>query len=246
MTGRQDRAQSGTRVRAAEGPQIASKQGAAGTRCDRTVASSPAPGIVIGRGRSRPRHQGSSSGLVIRVAARVSWVLDINPRFGTAGLVLAIPIAAYAVFGEPLPGRWFYARLKREREQDRGALLRFYRLTLSIEWAWTAVVGIIVGVAPGLSGASVGLALPGGRHLPQALGFTGALVVSVAVSSVILHQRAVAGKPGSTVPVLLIGGSESRDAPVLRKNGSCLGICSTSAEGHLVDASLARFHRRLR
>jgi len=29
-------------------------------------------------------------------------VLDINPRFGTAGLVLAIPLAAYAVFGEPL------------------------------------------------------------------------------------------------------------------------------------------------
>lgn len=134
------------------------------------------------------------------------WVLDINPRFGTAGLVLAILLAAYAVFGEPLLGRWFYARLKREREQDRGALLRFYRLTLSIEWAWTAVVGIIVGVAPGLSGASVGLALPGGRHLPQALGFTGALVVSVAVSSVILHQRAVAGKsvPGQGAVLALL------------------------------------------
>ncbi len=37
-----------TRVRAAEGPQIASKQGAAGPRCDRTVASSPAPGWATG------------------------------------------------------------------------------------------------------------------------------------------------------------------------------------------------------
>jgi len=133
-------------------------------------------------------------------------VLDINPRFGTAGLVLAIPLAAYAVFGEPLLGRSFYARLKREREQDRGALLRFYRLTLSIEWAWTAVVGIIVVVAPELSGGSVGLALPGGRHLPQAFGFTGAIAVSVAVSSVILHQRAVAGKsiPGQGAVLALL------------------------------------------
>jgi len=133
-------------------------------------------------------------------------VLDIHPRFGTVGLVLAVALALYAVFGEPLLGRWFYARLKRESELDRGALRRFYRLRLSIEWAWTAVAGFIVVVAPGLSAASVGVALPAGRHLPQALRFTGALAVSVAASSVIFRRRASAGKsvPGQDAVLALL------------------------------------------
>ncbi len=60
----------------------------------------------------------------------MSWVLEIHPRFGPVGLALAILLAAYALFVEPILGRWWYARLKREREQDPQALLRVYRLTL--------------------------------------------------------------------------------------------------------------------
>lgn len=136
----------------------------------------------------------------------MSRVLDIHPELGTVGLVLAAPLAAYAVVGEPIVGHRYYARLKRERERDPGALRRFYRLTLRIEWAWTALVAVIVVLAPGLGAASVGVALPGGRLLPVAVGFTTSLAVSVAVSVVILRRLAAAGKavPGqSAVSALL-------------------------------------------
>lgn len=124
-------------------------------------------------------------------------MLEIHPRFGPVGLALAILLAAYALFVEPILGRWWYARLKREREQDPQALLRVYRLTLGIEWAWTAVVALIVVIAPGLNAAAVGVALPGGRYLPAALGFTGYLAVILALSAVVFRRRAAAGK---TVP----------------------------------------------
>ncbi|MGI8428480.1 MAG: hypothetical protein ACR2OB_04055 [Solirubrobacteraceae bacterium] len=45
---------------------------------------------------------------------------------------LAILLAAYALFVEPILGRWWYARLKWEREKDPQALLRVYRLTLLV------------------------------------------------------------------------------------------------------------------
>jgi len=36
----------------------------------------------------------------------VSGVLEIHPRFGQVGLALAILLAAYALFVEPILGRW--------------------------------------------------------------------------------------------------------------------------------------------
>lgn len=124
-------------------------------------------------------------------------MLVIHPRFGTVGLALAILLAAYALLGEPVLGRRWYARLRRERDHDREALLRFYRLTLSIEWSWTALVASVIVIAPGLSPASVGIQLPGGRYLPEALGMTGYVAVIISASSVVLRRRAAAGK---TVP----------------------------------------------
>jgi len=88
------------------------------------------------------------------------------------------------------------------------------------------LVAIIVVVAPGLSAASVGVALPGGRHLAQALGFTGALAVSVAASSVIFRRRASAGKPvpgqGAVLPLLPRTSAERRLAVAVSMTA---GIC---------------------
>ena len=136
----------------------------------------------------------------------MTWVLDVHPHFGTVGLALAVLLAAYALLGEPILGRWSYARLKRERGQDREALLRFYRLTLTIEWAWTALVVILVVIAPGVSAASVGVALPGGSHIPEALGVTAYLAVILAASTVLYRRRAAAGKaiPGQDAVMALL------------------------------------------
>jgi len=134
------------------------------------------------------------------------WVLVIHPRFGTLGLYLALLLAAYALVGEPILGRRWYARLGREREHDGGALLRFYRLTLSIEWSWTALVAIVIVVAPGLTPAAIGIQLPGGRYLPETLALTGYLVVIIAASTVVLRRRSAAGKsvPGQSAVAAML------------------------------------------
>ncbi len=121
-------------------------------------------------------------------------MLHIHPHFGAAGLALAVPLVAYVLFGEPILGRRAYARLKQERERDSGALVRFYRLTMEVQWAWTALVVLILLVSSNVSAASIGLALPVGRYLPQTLGFTAYVVVLLGVSTLALRRRAASGK----------------------------------------------------
>lgn len=127
-------------------------------------------------------------------------MLDIDPQFGVVGMALAVLLAAYAIVGEPILGRRWYERLERERDLDPHALLRVYRLTFAIQWACVALVGAILLIAPRLDPASVGLALPGGDHLLEAVGFTAYVVAIVVVTGLILRRRAAAGKavPGQS------------------------------------------------
>ncbi|WP_067963963.1 CPBP family intramembrane glutamic endopeptidase [Nocardiopsis trehalosi] len=101
------------------------------------------------------------------------------PQFSTPALVLALALLAYAAVGEPLLGRRAFARLERTRDSDPRALLRFYRLSIGIAWAWTAVVVAAVLLAPGLTAAHLGLRAPvaWGPFAGAVIGFVLALLV---------------------------------------------------------------------
>jgi len=184
---------------------------------------------VIGSGRNAGRSEAPGRFQRDRAPApghNLVSILAIHPHFGPGGLALALPLAAYAVIGEPLLGRWAYARLVRELRHDRTALLRFYRLTLTVEWTWTVLIAATLTVATDLNTSAVGLAVPAGPHLPAAAGTAAYMAVVVAVSSVILRRRASAGKviPGHAAVAALLP-STSAERRVAVAVAVTAGIC---------------------
>ncbi|MUL40019.1 CPBP family intramembrane metalloprotease [Streptomonospora sp. PA3] len=69
-------------------------------------------------------------------------------------------MVGYAAVGEPLLGWRAFARLRRRRDSDPRALVRFYRLAIGIHLGWAAAVALIVLLAPGVTAAHVGLRAP--------------------------------------------------------------------------------------
>ena len=94
-------------------------------------------------------------------------------QFSAVGMVLAVLLLLYAVVGEPLLGRYAYARLDRNRDRDPRALVRFYGLTMGVQWGWAALIVAILLVSPDLPAADLGLGLPMafGPVVAAALGF---------------------------------------------------------------------------
>ncbi len=71
-------------------------------------------------------------------------------------LLLSHLLAAYAAVGEPVLGARMYRGLERAVARDGGARVRFYRLSMVIEWSWVLTVGLIL-LSGGLPLSEVGL-----------------------------------------------------------------------------------------
>ncbi|GAA3763670.1 membrane protease YdiL (CAAX protease family) [Spinactinospora alkalitolerans] len=102
------------------------------------------------------------------------------PQFSFAATVLGIVLLAYAAVGEPLLGRRAFAWLERRRHSDPRALSRFYALTIGVQWAWTAVIVVILVLSPGLDPGHLGLRPPD-AWLPLLGAVAGFAVAALAV-----------------------------------------------------------------
>ncbi|MDA0567895.1 CPBP family intramembrane metalloprotease [Streptomonospora sp. S1-112] len=101
------------------------------------------------------------------------------PEFGAVATVVAVVLVVYAAVGEPLLGRLAFAWLRRRRESDPRALVRFYQFTVAIQAAWTALIAVAAFLATDLTPAHLGLRLPTvwGPFLAAGLGFGLAMLV---------------------------------------------------------------------
>lgn len=105
-------------------------------------------------------------------------------------LLLAHLLFAYLVFVEPILGAHMYGNLKRSLLRDRGALVRFYRRGIAMEWSWVLVVALIV-VLGGASPHDIGLVW---KSPPaQVLGFFAAFLVGAGVPIVVFAVRSRRG-----------------------------------------------------
>jgi membrane protease YdiL (CAAX protease family) len=120
--------------------------------------------------------------------------LVISPTFTSMSTLLGLALLAYLAVGEPLLGRWAYARLAAARDRDPRALVRFFALTLAVEWGTAALVGAIALLSPGIRAADLGMRAPSGDSHGFAAGFVGALVAGVAIGA-FMHRRAARGRP---------------------------------------------------
>ncbi|MBB6170253.1 membrane protease YdiL (CAAX protease family) [Nocardiopsis mwathae] len=75
-------------------------------------------------------------------------------------MILGIALMAYAAVGEPILGRIAYAWLRRRRETDASALVKYYGLTIAIQWLWIAAIVAILVTSPGLGLDDLGLRAP--------------------------------------------------------------------------------------
>lgn len=115
------------------------------------------------------------------------------PQFSLVGTILAVVLLVYAAAGEPLLGRLAYRRVSASRERDPRALVRFYGLTLGIQWAWAAVIAAAVLLSPGVAWGDLGLRAPSawGPLVAAGLGFALALGVIW-----VLSRASRSGRPG--------------------------------------------------
>lgn len=113
-------------------------------------------------------------------------------------LLLSHLLAAYAALAEPVLGVRVYGDLERKarcgEREAREARARFYRLGLSVEWAWVLIVGLIV--ASG--GPSLGeLGLRWEAPPAEVLGFVAAVALGSLVPIAVLWLRSLrSGGPG--------------------------------------------------
>ncbi|WP_052745932.1 CPBP family intramembrane glutamic endopeptidase [Allosalinactinospora lopnorensis] len=104
---------------------------------------------------------------------------ESSPEFSLIAMVLAVLLLVYAAAGEPLLGRRAFAWLEARRHTDPTALVRFYGLTIGVQWLWAAIVVAILLTSPGLALEDVGLRAPEewGPLLAALIGFCLALLV---------------------------------------------------------------------
>ena len=114
---------------------------------------------------------------------------DILPSsldaFGHATLA-AVLLAAYLYFGEPFVGVALHRTFERAEQVDRQTRRWLYIRLLILEWGLVALCAATLIMAPGISAASVGLALPG-----TTLGWTlTGLTVVLGLGVLVLTARA--------------------------------------------------------
>ncbi|MFD0801310.1 CPBP family intramembrane glutamate endopeptidase, partial [Streptomonospora algeriensis] len=126
------------------------------------------------------------------------WTESV-PQFGLLAGALAFLLLAHAALGEPLLGWRAFARLRRTRDSDPGALLRFYRAAIGIHLGCVALIGLIVLLAPGVEPAHLGLRAPVAwlPLLAAALGF----LVALLIIWLITRERKATGAPTGTAPL---------------------------------------------
>lgn len=128
----------------------------------------------------------------------VLWTESV-PQFGLVAGALAFLLVAYAAAGEPLLGWRAFARLRRTRESDPGALLRFYRLAIGVHLGWVVVIALIVLLAPGVEPAHLGLRAPV-AWLPLLAAVVG-FAVALLILRLITRERATPGAPAGNMPL---------------------------------------------
>lgn len=119
----------------------------------------------------------------------------LNPHFNVAGGVIGVAAAGYVTGVAPLLGRWKYRRLARARAHDAGALIRFYRVSLLIGWAWVVLVALVPALAPGVRRGDLGLAWPSGSGASWAFAGTVALLILFGVTALAIRRYVASGRP---------------------------------------------------
>jgi membrane protease YdiL (CAAX protease family) len=89
----------------------------------------------------------------------VPWS-ETLPQFSLAGTALTVLLLLFAAFGEPLLGRFAFARLARDRHDGGRTLRRLYAVTVAIHALWGVLVLAVVLLSPGLRAADLGLRVP--------------------------------------------------------------------------------------
>lgn len=109
-------------------------------------------------------------------------------------LLLSHLLAAYTVLVEPILGVRLYADLERKAEHGGRARVRFYWLGLIMEWAWMAVVGLIVALGTvSLDDLGLRFTVPPG----EVLGFMAAVALGSLVPVAMFWLRSLrSGAPG--------------------------------------------------
>jgi membrane protease YdiL (CAAX protease family) len=115
-------------------------------------------------------------------------------RVGSAATVIVLVLLAYLLVGEPLLGRWQYARLRRRQEAgDPQALLAFFRLTTVFQISLLVVTVAALIASPGLTPAAIGLRLPDPGAVWPTVGWTAYLLVVLAFTGFLQRRRALRG-----------------------------------------------------
>lgn len=83
------------------------------------------------------------------------------PQFSLAGTLLTVLLLLFAAFGEPLLGRFAFARLARSRHDGGRALRRLYAVTMATHALWGLLVLVVLLLSPGLGAGDLGLRVPG-------------------------------------------------------------------------------------
>ena len=119
--------------------------------------------------------------------------------------VLAVLLVGYLVLGQPLLGAWSHDRFRRRRGADPRALLGRYRRTALVEWVLLALALALVGAAPGLDLADVGVRWPGlaAGHAPYTVVGAAGLVLTAALL-VALRRRVDRGTAITAPPEVLM------------------------------------------
>ncbi|WP_420161237.1 CPBP family intramembrane glutamic endopeptidase [Nocardiopsis sp. CNT-189] len=152
------------------------------------------------------------------------------PQFSLVATILGVVLLLYAAIGEPLLGRTAYRRVDRRRDEDPRALVRFYLLTMGVQWGWAAAVAAILLLSPELSAGDLGLRAPSalGPLVAAALGFALALLVTWLLTRD--GKRSSARRMPTLAPSYEPGGATiSRLAPRSRtERRAALGLAVTA------------------
>lgn len=126
-------------------------------------------------------------------------MMDISPEFSVAALALSAPVVGYMLV-ESLWGKWSHERMLRRRDHDPKALTGMYRSWIAGSWAVTALVLLVVAVAPGVASSDLGLTLPG--EMSTTLGMAAGAGVGLVLMAVLRHRGVRFGRGAPEVASL--------------------------------------------
>ncbi|WP_199725835.1 CPBP family intramembrane glutamic endopeptidase [Nocardiopsis sp. Huas11] len=120
------------------------------------------------------------------------------PQFSLVGTLLTVLLLLFAAFGEPLLGRFAFARLARDRHDGGRTLRRLYAVTMAIHALWGLLVLAVLVLSPGLGAGDLGLRVPGawGPIAGGAVGGLLALAVLWILTNGLPFGRSGSGRKG--------------------------------------------------